>query len=64
VNAWIRRIGRAASASVRGWTPDALALGGVASMSYGSWLVYAPAGFIVAGVFLLASGLLSARRAG
>ena len=49
-------------AAIRGWAPDALMLAGVTGISYGAWLVYAPAGFIVGGAFLLAGGVLAARR--
>lgn len=40
---------------------DTAGLGAVGLISYGSWLVYEPAGFIVAGVMLLAGSLLTAR---
>jgi hypothetical protein len=47
---------------LKGNVPDALMLSGVAGISYGAWLVYAPAGFIVGGAFLLAGGVMAARR--
>lgn len=31
-------------------------------VTYGAWQIYAPVGFVVAGVMLLAVGLLGARR--
>jgi len=40
---------------------DALGLAGCGLLSYGAWLCYAPAGFIVAGLMLLAGAWLSAR---
>lgn len=43
--------------------PDVLMVGGAAALSYGAWQVYPPSGFIVAGVLLLAAGILSARAA-
>ena len=47
---------------MRSLAPDALMLGGVAAVSYGAALVYAPAGWIVGGGFAFAFGLLAARR--
>lgn len=49
-------------AAIRGWAPDALMLSGVVGISYGAWLMYQPAGFIVGGAFLLAGGVLAARK--
>lgn len=40
--------------------PDALIVLGVAIVSYGAWLVYPPAGFIVGGVLVLAGGVIAA----
>lgn len=59
----IRGAAASLSAIARGWMPDALAVCGVASVSYGAWLVYPAAGFVVGGLFMLAGGLLSARKA-
>ncbi|MDU4255571.1 hypothetical protein [Pseudomonas sp.] len=39
---------------------DGLGLAGAASLAYGSWLVFKPAGFIVAGVLLLVAAWLTA----
>lgn len=39
---------------------DSLGLAGAASLSYGSWLVYQPAGYIVAGALLLVAAWLTA----
>ena len=36
--------------------PDALLLTGAVSISYGAWLIYPPAGFIVAGAILFYTG--------
>lgn len=41
--------------------PDALMVAGAGVVSYGAWLVYAPAGFIVGGVLLMAGGYITAR---
>lgn len=38
---------------------DAFGLGAVASISYGAWLVYEPAGFIVGGVLILVGVIAS-----
>lgn len=42
---------------------DVSGLAGGALLSYGAWLAYKPAGFIVAGVLLLAGAVLAARSA-
>lgn len=47
---------------MRSLVPDALMLAGVAAISYGAAQVYAPVGWIVAGGFAFAFGLLAARR--
>ena len=44
------------------WSPDALMAAGAGGISYGAWLVYQPAGFIVAGVLVLTAGVLAARK--
>jgi hypothetical protein len=41
--------------------PDALIIGGVALLSYGAWLVYAPAGFLLCGFMLLIGGFMAAK---
>jgi hypothetical protein len=38
------------------WLPDALMIAGAGAVSFGAGRVYEPAGFIVAGVFLLVTG--------
>lgn len=46
----------------RGLVLDLLILSGFGLVSYGSWRIFAPAGFIVAGLLLLALGLKGIRR--
>lgn len=41
---------------------DGIGIAAVAAISYGSWLIYPPAGFIVAGLLVLA-GVLRAAQA-
>lgn len=41
---------------------DAALVAGVGLLTYGAWLVYHPAGFIVLGLTLLTAGLNGARR--
>ncbi len=43
---------------------DVAGLAGAALISYGAWLVYAPAGYIVGGALLLAGSLLASRADG
>lgn len=40
---------------------DVIGLIGLAGITYGSWLVYEPAAFIVPGALLLAASILNAR---
>lgn len=40
---------------------DASGIAGVCLVSYGSWLVYAPAGFIVGGMLLIVAALTLGR---
>lgn len=40
---------------------DAAGLAGVGLLSYGAWLAWPPAGFMVAGALILAGVVLSAR---
>jgi hypothetical protein len=46
---------------LKNWIPDLLILGGVSLLSYGAWLTYEPAGFIVAGALTLYAGVKVAR---
>lgn len=41
--------------------PDLLGIAGAAAMSYGAWLISAPAGFIVGGFLLISVATLIAR---
>lgn len=41
--------------------PDALMVAGAAGLSYGSWLIYEPAGYLVGGGLVLIGGILCAR---
>lgn len=50
--------------TLRGLAPDALMLAGIAAISYGAAMIYAPFGWIVAGGFAFGFGLLAARREG
>lgn len=50
------------AAAARDWTPDVLLLGGAGAVSYGAWLVYVPAGFIVGGVLVMVLGYRAALR--
>lgn len=48
-------------AAAAGSFPDALMVSGAGGVSYGAARMYEPAGWIVAGLFLLAAGWLAAR---
>jgi hypothetical protein len=41
--------------------PDLLLVLGLGVMSYGAWLVFAPAGYLIAGLGLLAAGWMDAQ---
>jgi hypothetical protein len=41
--------------------PDVLLVGGAASVAYGAWLTFPPAGFVLAGLFAMYAGLKLAR---
>lgn len=43
--------------------PDLLLISGAALVSYGGWLVYQPAGFIVGGALILIQAVQMARAA-
>jgi hypothetical protein len=49
------------AAQAANWLPDALMTAGAGAASYGAWMVYPPAGFIVGGLFGLAAGWILAR---
>ncbi len=42
---------------------DLVGLGGAASVAYGAWLAWPPAGFMVGGLFALGGAWLAARTA-
>jgi hypothetical protein len=41
--------------------PDLLLITGAGLLSYGAWLVFQPAGFIVGGVLVIVQGVMQAR---
>jgi hypothetical protein len=43
---------------------DAAGLSGCGFVSYGAWLIYHPAGFIIGGLFLMVGAFLTARAKG
>lgn len=45
-----------------GSLPDLLVISGGGLVTYGSYLIYAPAGFIVGGSLMIAAGFLASRR--
>lgn len=49
------------AARAAGWLPDALMVAGAGGISYGAWLVYQPAGYIVGGMFSAAAGWFLAK---
>lgn len=66
MNQHIERLQKAAAgawAGVLGAMPDLLMVGGTAAIAYGAWRIYAPAGFIVGGLLMIAGGVLAARGA-
>lgn len=46
---------------LRAVLPDILMTIGAFTVSYGAWMVYQPAGFVVFGAFLLVAGVLAAK---
>lgn len=57
----IKNIIQVAVAVAAGYLPDALMVIGATGISYGAWLVYGPAGYVVGGLFALAAGVVLAR---
>ena len=49
--------------AIGGVIRDVSGLLGAASIVYGCWLVYRPAGYIVAGVLMIAASILTSRAA-
>jgi hypothetical protein len=43
------------------WLPDALMIAGATAVSYGVGMVSVPAGWVVAGVLVMAAGWMTAR---
>lgn len=41
--------------------PDLLMLVGAGALSYGAWLIYPAAGYLVAGALLMIAGVMAAR---
>ena len=54
----VRRAGRKIPALLT----DLAGFVGAASIAYGAWLIYPPAGFLVAGVLLVAGAMFFGRR--
>jgi len=54
------KLGDMADAMV-GWRPDALMIAGGAGVSYGAWMVYPAAGFVVGGLLTILAGWLDSR---
>jgi hypothetical protein len=52
---------KSVGAAAADWLPDAMLLLGACLVSYGAHMIYAPAGFIVSGSFLILAGRLAAR---
>ena len=46
---------------ILGWAPDAVVAAGAGITAYGAWLVYAPAGYLIAGALLMTAGVMAAR---
>jgi hypothetical protein len=44
--------------------PDALIVAGAAGVSYGAWLIYPAAGFIVGGLLVMAGGITADAKLG
>ncbi|MCX7177711.1 MAG: hypothetical protein NTX56_02750 [Proteobacteria bacterium] len=44
------------------YLPDLLIVAGAASVAFGAWLAWSPAGYLVGGVLLLVGGLQLARN--
>jgi hypothetical protein len=52
---------RAAADQLASLLPDALLVAGAAAVAWGAHQVYAPAGYVVGGLFLLAGGVVLSR---
>ena len=51
---------RVVAVAMPGLMRDVAGLGGVGLVSYGAWMIYPPAGFIVAGILLIVGTLMIA----
>lgn len=60
VGSWIAAIGR----KMPGLLCDFSGYAGAAAISYGAWLIYEPAGFIIGGILLIAGAFIFGRRFG
>lgn len=60
----LRRRLAALAAGARLVLPDAAGIVGAGAVTYGAWQIYAPAGSIAGGAFLITSAILLARAAG
>lgn len=49
--------------TLRALARDALGLAGIGGVTYGAWLIYKPAGFVIVGLFALAMCVLLSRTA-
>lgn len=47
--------------NLKAWLPDVLLVAGAASVSYGAWMIYPAAGFIVCGALAIYAGVSLAR---
>ncbi len=63
VGARLSGMGRSVASMASHNVADGLLLAGAAAVSYGAWLMYPPAGFIVGGVLAMVAGALIARGA-
>ena len=45
--------------NLKSLVPDLLLVAGAAGVAYGVWLIYAPAGYIVSGLFGIGAGWLT-----
>lgn len=63
IRAAVGRLASRATAAIVAQVPDALMMAGAGGLSYGAWLVYEPAGWMVGGGLVLVAGLKMARSA-
>ena len=58
----IRQVGEKIATGLPDFIKDIVGVGAVVLISYGSWLIYEPAGFIVGGSLVLAGVLFSSNK--